>query len=132
RNLGFTATVNRGLAEARDADVVLLNADAEVGPEWLAGLRRAAYSADDIGTATAVSDNAGAFSVPELEQANTLPPAWPFEASARALWQQAGLAYPELPTGNGFCMYVRREVLAVIGGFDAVAFPQGYGEENDF
>ncbi|MBN8728304.1 MAG: glycosyltransferase [Xanthomonadales bacterium] len=132
RNLGFTATVNRGLAEARDADVVLLNADADVGPGWLTGLRRAACSADDVGTVTAVSDNAGAFSVPELEQANALPPAWSFEDAARALWQQAGLVYPELPTGNGFCLYIRREVLAVIGGFDAVAFPEGYGEENDF
>ena len=73
-NRGFTATANRGIASAGAADVVLLNADAEVGPGWLAGLRRAAYSQDDIATATAVSDNAGAFSVPELEQANVLPP----------------------------------------------------------
>ncbi len=132
RNLGFTATVNRGLAEARDADVLLLNADAEVGPGWLPGLRRAAYSRADVGTVTAVSDNAGAFSVPELEAANPLPAGWSFGDAARALWQQAGLAYPELPTGNGFCLYVRRAVLEVIGGFDAWAFPRGYGEENDF
>ncbi len=131
-NLGFTATANRGMAEARDADVVLLNADAQVGPNWLAGLRRAALSARDVGTVTAVSDNAGAFSVPELEQANDLPACWSFDQAARALWQQAGLAYPVLPTGNGFCLYVRRAVLDVIGGFDAAAFPQGYGEENDF
>lgn len=131
-NRGFTATANRGIAEAGDADVVLLNADAEVGPNWLAGLRRAAYAGDDVGTATAVSDCAGAFSVPELEQANALPAAWSFEQSARALGQQAGLAYPALPTGNGFCLYIRRAVLDVVGAFDEAAFPQGYGEENDF
>jgi GT2 family glycosyltransferase len=131
-NLGFTATANRGIAEAGQADVVLLNADTEVGPNWLQGLRRAAHAADDIATATAVSDNAGAFSVPELEQANDLPAGWSFEDSARALWQHAGFAHPELPTGNGFCMYIRRSVLDAVGLLDEAAFAQGYGEENDF
>ncbi|HEY0179725.1 MAG TPA: glycosyltransferase, partial [Dokdonella sp.] len=131
-NRGFTASANRGIAAAGRADVVLLNADAEVGPNWLTGLRRAAYSRADVGTATAVSDDAGAFSVPELERTNALPSAWTFAQCARALWQHAGLAYPELPTGNGFCLYVRRAVLDAVGALDEVAFPQGYGEENDF
>lgn len=131
-NRGFTATVNRGITRAGAADVVLLNADAEVGPNWLQGLRRAAYADPQVGTVTAVSDNAGAFSVPELEQANTLPAAWSFDACARALWQHAGLTYPALPTGNGFCLYLRRAVIDAIGLFDEIAFAQGYGEENDF
>jgi GT2 family glycosyltransferase len=131
-NRGFTASANRGIAEAGDDDVVLLNADAEVGPGWLAALARAAHAAPDIASATAVSDNAGAFSVPELERANPLPPAWTFEQAARALLQQAGLAYPELPTGNGFCLYLRRDALAATGVLDEAAFPQGYGEENDW
>ncbi len=131
-NLGFTATANRGIAAAGQADVVLLNADTQVGANWLQGLRRAVRSQECIATATAVSDNAGAFSVPELEQANTWPAAWSFDVAARALWQQAGLAYPQLPTGNGFCMYIRRQVVDAVGLLDAAAFPQGYGEENDF
>jgi GT2 family glycosyltransferase len=132
KNLGFTATVNRGIRHAGDADVVLLNADTEVAAHWLTGLRRAACSAADVATATAVSDNAGAFSVPELERENPLPAGWTFAQTARALWQSAGHAYPQLPTGNGFCMYIRREVLDEVGLFDVEAFPQGYGEENDF
>jgi len=131
-NRGFTATANRGIREAGRADVVLLNADTRVGPNWLTGLRRAAYCADDIATATAVSDNAGAFSVPELERENALPSCWTFDETARALWQQASTAYPELPTGNGFCMYIRRSVLDAVGALDEAAFAQGYGEENDF
>lgn len=131
-NLGFTATVNRGMRHAPDAEVVLLNADTEVGPNWLDGLRRAAYSQPDIASATAVSDNAGAFSVPELERENPWPSPWNFAQAARALWQDAGTGYPCLPTGNGFCMYIRRNVLEAVGLFDAEAFPQGYGEENDF
>lgn len=131
-NRGFTATANRGIAAAGDADVVLLNADTEVGANWLQGLRRAAYAADDIASATAVSDNAGAFSVPELEQYNALPAGWDTECAARALWQCAGLAHPQLPTGNGFCLYLRRDVLDAVGVLDEAAFPQGYGEENDW
>ena len=132
QNLGFTATVNRGIALAGEADVVLLNADAEVAESWLTGLRRALHAADDIATVTAVSDNAGAFSVPELERENPFPATWTFAETALALWQDAGLAYPQLPTGNGFCMAIRRQVIAAIGAFDVAAFPQGYGEENDF
>lgn len=131
-NQGFTATANRGIDVAGRADVVLLNADTEVGPNWLTGLRRAAYARTDIATATAVSDNAGAFSVPELERENPPPAHWSHAHVARALWQYAGHAYPTLPTGNGFCMYVRRTVIDAIGALDAQAFPQGYGEENDF
>ncbi|MCQ4165683.1 glycosyltransferase family 2 protein [Tahibacter harae] len=132
QNLGFTGTANRGIAAAGRADVVLLNADTEVAPHWLCGLRRAAWSHAAIASATAVSDNAGAFSVPELEQENPLPQDWSFAQAALALWQQAGTAYPRLPTGNGFCLYLKRAALDAVGVLDAEAFPQGYGEENDW
>lgn len=132
-NMGFTVTVNRGLAEcAADADVVLLNSDTEVGPGWLSGLRMAAWARPNHATATAVSDNAGAFSVPELEQANPLPERWSLADAARSLLHDAGHAYPDLPTGNGFCMYVRHDARAQVGVLDAEAFPAGYGEENDW
>lgn len=132
RNLGFTATANRGIAEAGRADVVLLNADTEVAAHWLSGLRRAAWASADTASATAVSDNAGAFSVPELEQQNPFPHEWTFSDAALALRQCAGSAYPRLPTGNGFCLYLKRAVIDAIGALDAQAFPQGYGEENDW
>ena len=79
-----------------------------------------------------MSDNAGAFSVPELDRENALPANWSVADTARLLWQTAGLEYPELPTGNAFCMYIRRSVIDAIGALDEAAFPQGYGEENDF
>ena len=132
RNRGYTHSVNLGMQLAGDADVVLLNSDTEVGPRWLQSLRLAAYGDDSIGTVTAVSDNAGAFSVPELEQYCPIPARWDLPGAQRAVLQQAGLRFPELPTGNGFCMFVKRELIARIGTMDADAFPAGYGEENDF
>ncbi len=131
-NLGFTATANRGIRAAGNADVVLLNADTVVGEHWLTGLRRAAHARADIASVTAVSDNAGAFSVPELERENPWPQDWEHVDAARALWHDAGLAYPLLPTGNGFCMYLHRRVIDAVGMLDEAAFPQGYGEENDW
>ena len=38
--------------------------------------------------------------------------------------------YPDLPTGVGFCLYLRRAMLDAVGLFDP-AFGLGYGEEND-
>jgi len=132
RNRGYTHSVNVGMRLAGGADVVLLNSDTEVGPRWLSALRIAAYGAEDIGTVTAVSDNAGAFTVPELEQHCPVPARWTLVQAQRAVLQQAGLRYPQLPTGNGFCMYIKRVLIARIGPMDEAAFPEGYGEENDF
>jgi GT2 family glycosyltransferase len=132
QNRGYTYSVNAGLALAGDADAVLLNSDTEVGPRWLESLRLAAHGDDSVGTVTAVSDNAGAFSVPELEHYCPIPERWDLPTAQRAVLQQAGLRFPELPTGNGFCMFIKRDVIARIGPMDADAFPSGYGEENDF
>ncbi len=123
RNRGYTHNVNAGMQLAGDADVVLLNSDTEVGPRWLQSLRLAAYGDDSIGTVTAVSDNAGAFSVPDLEQYCPIPEKWDLPSAQRAVLQQAGLRFPELPTGNGFCMFVKRELIARIGAMDADGLP---------
>lgn len=130
-NLGYTRSSNLGIAAAGDADVVLLNSDTQVGPRWLDRFRAIAYADDSIGTVTAVSDNAGAFTVPELEQYCPIPPAWTLEQTQRALLQRTACPHPQLPTGNGFCMYIKRAMLNAVGALDAQAFPSGYGEEND-
>ena len=130
RNLGFTRTVNKGLQLAGRADVVLLNADTQVTPGWLSRLRYAAYHRPRIGTVTPFSNNAGAFSVPEPDR-NAIPETFGLERFARAITQASPRRYPQVPTGNGFCLYIRRACLDEVGELDAEAFPRGYGEEND-
>lgn len=132
RNLGFTHSVNRGIAAAGENDVVLLNSDARVTPRWLVGLRTAALSSPRIATVTAMSDRAGAFSAPRQGNDNELPPGVTEASYARAFRRRSLGHYPVVPTGNGFCMYVTRASLTELGGLDAEAFPRGYGEENDF
>ncbi|WGJ14339.1 glycosyltransferase [Methylocapsa sp. D3K7] len=131
-NLGFTATANLGIRLAGKADVVLLNSGTRVTPRWLEGLRRAAYSAADIGTATAVSDNAGAFSIPEIDRYNERPAGLDHDTYARLITQLSIGLRPRVPTGNGHCLYMRRDCLDAIGELDEKAFPRGYGKENDF
>lgn len=133
RNIGYTKTVNRGLKLAGTDDVVLLNSDTVVTSNWLLGLRIAAYGPDSVGTVTAMSDNAGAFSVPVPGQPNPKPEGMSYEEYASVILSGSVSKDPiELPTGNGFCMYIKRELVNNIGSFDEGAFPRGYGEENDF
>lgn len=131
-NLGFTKTVNRGIDESGEDDVVLLNSDARVTPRWLEGMLIAASSAPRIATVTAMSDRAGAFSAPQMGNDNKLPDGVDEITYARAFRRRSLGLYPSVPTGNGFCMFVSRDCINSIGALDAQAFPRGYGEENDF
>ncbi|MEO1670701.1 MAG: glycosyltransferase, partial [Cyanobacteria bacterium J06631_2] len=131
-NLGYTRTINKGISFAPDDDIILLNSDTSVGPRWLQNMRIAAYQDLDVGTVTAISDNSGAFSVPNMGKANDFPVWLQTEETARIIHQESSLLYPETPTGSGFCIYIRRQLMDDIGLFDEAAFPRGYGEENDF
>ena len=132
KNIGFTLTANRGFAEARrEADILLLNSDTVVTRGWLDRLSRCAASDVRIGTITPFSNNAEICSLPRFCANNPWPPGKDPESLVAALERAAVPAYPDLPTGVGFCLYIRRPLLDAIGGFDP-AFGLGYGEENDF
>ncbi|MEP6942305.1 MAG: glycosyltransferase [Betaproteobacteria bacterium] len=132
RNLGFTLTANRGMREARaGVDVVLLNSDTVVTAGWLEALARCAQSDASIGTITPFSNNAEICSLPRFCENNAWPDGVDPGPLAQALRAAAVPTYPDLPTGVGFCMYIRRTLLDEIGAFDPV-FGLGYGEENDF
>ena len=132
KNIGFTLTANRGFAEARrEADILLLNSDTLVTRGWLDRLSRCAASDVRIGTITPFSNNAEICSLPRFCANNPWPPGKDPESLVAALERAAVPTYPDLPTGVGFCLYIRRVLLDAIGGFDP-AFGLGYGEENDF
>ncbi|MDR2172712.1 MAG: glycosyltransferase [Burkholderiales bacterium] len=134
-NLGFTGTANRGMKLSHYAhprrDVVLLNSDTIVTTGWLEALRRCAYSDDRIGTVTPFSNNAEICSYPRFCADNGWPEGKDPEPIRAALSRAAVPSYPDIPTGVGFCFYIKRSLLDRIGFFDD-AFGAGYGEENDF
>ena len=131
-NAGFPGAANAGLRAAGADDVVLLNSDTLVPPGWLERLRAAAYSSAETGTATPLSNDATILSYPNVAGDNAVPD----DEATRTLDSIAAAAnggeVVEIPTGVGFCMYLRRDCLEQTGLFREDCFAQGYGEENDW
>jgi GT2 family glycosyltransferase/glycosyltransferase involved in cell wall biosynthesis len=132
RNLGFVENVNAAFRVSAPGDVVILNSDCEVGPEWVERLRDAAYCASNVATATALTNHGTILSVPHRnEPANELPAGTTLEGLAAAIARDSERLRPRIPTMIGHCSYVKRQALDLVGGFDP-AFSPGYGEEVDF
>ena len=131
-NLGFVGTVNRGMALSNTNDVLLLNSDTEVANDWLDKIRRAAYADSRVGSVTPFSNNATICSYPQFCKDNELPDGYDTARMDKLCAQTNPGAVVDVPTGVGFCMYIRRACLEEVGLFDTANFGKGYGEENDF
>jgi GT2 family glycosyltransferase/glycosyltransferase involved in cell wall biosynthesis len=129
---GFPASANAGLLACRGRDVVLLNSDTVVVSGWLAGLRAAAYSKPDVGTATPFSNSATILSYPAPAGTNPFPDARETTRLAAHVHRANAGTVVEIPVAVGFCMYIRWDCLDSVGLFRTGLFGQGYGEENDF
>lgn len=133
-NIGFTKTVNKGISLSnKDHDVLILNSDAVLPAKALRKLQTIAYSGQRVATVTPVSNKAGAFSdtsrqfSPEVKIGSSDE----FFKELYSKQKQTQLRVLESPTGNGYCLFVKRNALDSCGLLDEVAFPRGYGEEND-
>nr|WP_246396188.1 glycosyltransferase [Gluconacetobacter tumulisoli] len=135
RTMGFPVSANDGMRAAAGHDVVLLNSDTLVAGGWLAELVAVAYGAPDIGTVTPLSNDATIFSWPGPDRPDQPAPV-PDLARVRHLMAAARAANGgqavTVPTGHGFCLFIRHDCLARAGLFRADLFAQGYGEENEF
>jgi len=130
-NQGFVRTVNKGLRQHRDRDVVILNSDTEVYNNWLDRLLAQAEAHPRLATLTPLSNNATICSYPETLGDNRLPlelPPSEIDSLAAAVNR---MRHVTAPTGVGFCMYIRRAALRDVGMLDDRRFGRGYGEEND-
>jgi GT2 family glycosyltransferase len=130
-NLGFIGTVNRGLRFCRDGDVLLLNSDTRLYPGGLAEMHQTLRDAPDIASVTPLSNNATIFSYPHPALAGAALEDVDFAELAQVALKENGGISIDVPTGHGFCLLIRREVLDRLGLLDVV-FGRGYGEENEF
>ncbi|MBS0643093.1 MAG: glycosyltransferase [Proteobacteria bacterium] len=129
---GFPAAANDGLRRARGRDVVLLNSDTRVCTGWLSRLSAVAHSHPRIGTVTPLSNDATIFSYPTTNAPGALPSAPTIDRLAQLAYATAGTSAVDVPTGHGFCLFIRGDCLRETGIFREDTFAQGYGEENDF
>jgi GT2 family glycosyltransferase len=130
-NLGFAKTINRGMKFSPE-DVIILNSDTIVTKNWVTKLQRAVYSKPRIATATPLSNYVTINGIPKPFQYNSIPNGMDIDAFADFLEKISFRYYPEIPSGVGFCMYIKRSVLDDIGYFDEERFGKGYAEETDF
>lgn len=131
KNLGFIGSVNNGMRYQKNNDVILLNSDTVVTENWVEKMIQAAYSKENIGTVTALSNNATLCSIPNQWQDNEIPDGFDLDTFAQFVEFISPCEYPEIPSPVGFCMYIKRECLDKFGYFDTI-YGKGYAEENDF
>ncbi len=131
-NLGFVGNMNSAFAVLDPADVVIVNSDCVVAAEWFTRLRAAATSDSRVATASTLTNNGTILSIPSRNRpSSNLPQDWPLDRAAEQVAAQSLKLHPQIPTGIGHCLYVRRAALDLVGDFDR-AFDPGYGEEVDF
>jgi GT2 family glycosyltransferase len=137
RNRGFPDSANAGLRAAlalkEPHDVVLLNADVVLPRgqrnSWLNRLRASVHAQDDIASATPFSNAGGPLSYPQRDGDN---PAFHLAQLDRLAARVNAGQSADIPTGVGFCLYLRNEALHAVGLLRENVFAQGYGEENDW
>ena len=131
-NLGFVATCNLAMQMHPERDVVLLNSDTVVAPDWLDRMVACAAATLQTASVTPFSNNATLCSYPRIAVPNELAPGLSLgELDAMFALVNGGRSI-QIPTGVGFCMLMKRAAIDAIGMFDADAFGRGYGEENDW
>src|SRR4029077_20780328 len=97
---------------------------------WLDALLHCAATDATIGTITPFSNNAEICSFPRFCEDNPWPVGRDPDAYGAVIAAAAVPTYPDIPTGVGFCLFLRRAMLDAVGTFDPI-FGAGYGEEND-
>ena len=131
KNLGFVASVNRGMRHNLNRHVILLNSDTCVYSDWVDRIYAHYLTNEKIGTITPLSNSATICCYPnfceDYDYAYDIP-----DAEIDQLCAKANTGYIEVPTAVGFCMFIARECLNRVGYFDVKSFGTGYGEENDF
>lgn len=136
---GYTRAANAGLRMSTGEMVVLLNSDTIVTASWLLKLHNTLFSIQEMGIVGPLSNAASHQSIPDHASKsnqtaiNDLPEGMSPEVMNQFCEEFVKFKYrPLVPLIHGFCFAIKRSVIDTIGYFDEDAFPNGYGEENDY
>ncbi len=121
-NQGFVHACRRGYEASQTPFVLLLNSDVVVTPGWLQRLIQCARSDPKIASVNPLTNHASQLVMPMLPGASYL--------AMNALLNKRPPQYPDVVTGVGFCMLLRRSALERVGFFDEI-FGRGYCEDSD-
>jgi GT2 family glycosyltransferase len=131
-NLGFVAACNLAFSLTPHHDVILVNSDVVVGPQWYERMVDAARSSSDIATVSVFTNNGTILSLPHRNSpCPDIVGGWSVDQAAERIATISERVRPVIPTAVGHCFLIKRLALDLVGGFD-VAFGTGYGEEVDF
>lgn len=122
-NLGFIRSCNFGASLGNSPYVLLINSDVIVTPNWLSRLIECAESDPKIAAVNPLTNYASNINIPIAPGAN-------FYGMDRILAQNLSPQYPDVVTGVGFCMLLRRSALEKVGLFDEI-YDRGYCEDSD-
>lgn len=132
KNIGFSGTVNKGILKYKKDDIILLNSDAIVHSDWALRLQKSAYMDSEIGSVNPLSNNATINNVP-------FPKGTPFPDNAVGFVEAVDLLAKnklkkviEMPISHGFCVFIKRSLIDIIGLFDEQKFGKGHGEDNEY
>lgn len=123
RNLGFVESANRGLLFSDAPWVCLLNSDTLLTEGALERMVAGCEKDPAIGLATPLSNGAVNLSV-------VLPEGEDVFSFGRRVGRTSPARYPDAVTVVGFCLLVKRDLIASLGVFDTI-FGRGYCEETD-
>ena len=130
-NGGFVGACNDAFVATGRNDVILVNSDVVVGPEWFERLTAAANSSSLIATASTLTNHGSILSLPSRNRPDDrLPRGMDPADAARRIAENSLQLRPAIPTAIGHCVYIKRLVLDTVGMFDG-EFGTGYGEEVD-
>lgn len=125
-NKGFPAGCNQGVSIAKGDNILFLNNDTIVTPQWLDNLNTALYSNDDIGAVGCVSNscsNLQQINVDYKNINNMLDFAKNFNKSDSTKWDLRVKLI-------GYCYLVKKSILDKIGVFDERFSPGNYEDDD--
>jgi GT2 family glycosyltransferase/acetyltransferase-like isoleucine patch superfamily enzyme/MoaA/NifB/PqqE/SkfB family radical SAM enzyme len=126
-NVGFPKGCNQGIELAdEENDILLLNNDTIVTPNWLKNLATCLYSSKDIGAVGAVTNSCSYYQAITTTYSNIeemISFAQSYNNSNKSMWEQRVKLV-------GFCMLIKRTVINKVGLLDT-RFSPGNFEDDD-